>query len=141
DRVHDRERVQVHVLRVRAPERGRMRERHVAVPEHAAATAAELVAPGDARTAVSAPDQRLDADARADVHLPAPGGAVADALDHAERLVAGDDRQADGQYARVLLGVAPADAARLDAQERAVVVDVRDGQLPQLEPAGSGLHD
>src|SRR5207244_2925481 len=66
---------------------------------------------------------------------------VADALDHAERLVPGHDGQADGQDARVLLRVAPADAARLDTQQRAVVVDVGDGQLAQLEAARRGLHD
>src|SRR5439155_1271673 len=120
---------------------GRAVEGHVAVPEEPSPPAAELVAPRDAGPAVAAADDRLDGDAIADVHAPALRRPVADALDHAERLVPGHDGQADGQDARVLLRVAPADTARLDTQQRAVVVDVGDGQLAQLEAARRGLHD
>src|SRR5438034_3586846 len=139
--VHDRERIEVHVVRVRAPQAGRAVEGDVAVPEEPAAPAAELVAARDAGPAVAAANDRLDRDAIADVDAPALRRPVADALDHAERLVPGHQGQADGKDAGVLLGVAPADAARLDAQKRAVVVDVGDGQLAQLEAARRGLHD
>src|SRR2546426_5188849 len=111
------------------------------MPEEPAAPAAELVAAADAGPAVAAADDRLDRDAVADVDAPALRRPVADALDHAERLVARHDGQADGQDAGVLLGVAPADAARLDAEQRALVVDVGDRQLAHLQAARRGLHD
>src|SRR5215470_14550133 len=53
----------------------------------------------------------------------------------------GDERLPWGRAWRPALGIAAADAARLDAQEAAVVVDVGDGELPELEPARAGLHD
>src|SRR6185503_10519957 len=99
----------------------------VAVAEHAAAPPTLLVASGETRRAVGARNERLDRDAIAHVDAPALGGAVADPLDHAERLVPGDERHAHRQHARVLLGVAAADAAGLDAQEAAVGVDVGNG--------------
>ena len=139
--VHDRERVEVHVVGVRAPQPRRAIERNVAVTEHAAATAAHVVAPAAARGAVSARDERLDRDAIADVHAPALRRAVADRLDHAERLVSRDQRILHRDGAGVLLGVASADAARLDAEQRRVVGQLGYGQLAQLELARSGLHD
>ena len=45
-----------------------------------------------------------------------------------------------GSSALELLVVAAADAARLDAQERAVVVDLGDRQVARLELARRGLH-
>src|SRR5262249_50511779 len=95
----------------------------------------------EARATMAARDGRLHRDPIADVDAPALGGAVADALDHAERLVAGNHRILDRDGAGVLLGVAAADATRLDAQERAVVGDVGHRQLAQLELARSGLDD
>ena len=81
---------------------------------------------GEAGAAVAAGDQHLDRDAVADVDAPALGGAVADPLDDAERLVARDERPLGGEDPRILLGIASADAARFDPQEAAVVVDVGD---------------
>jgi hypothetical protein len=72
-------------------------------------------------------DQHLDGHAVPHVHAPARRGAVADGLDHAERLVPGHQREGDRQHALVLLRVAPADAARLDAQQRTVGVHVGHG--------------
>ena len=118
-----------------------MRQGHVAVAEHPAAPAAELVATLGARPAMAARDQRLHRDPIADVDAPAAGGAVADALDDAERLVARNQREAHRQDPGVLLGVAPADAAGLHAEQRALVVDVRHRQLAQLEATGARLHD
>ena len=66
---------------------------------------------------------------------------IADRRDHAERLVPGDERIPHGDRAGVLLGVAAADAARLDAEERAVGVDLGDRQLAQLELPRPGLDD
>ena len=115
--VQDGARVEVHVVGVRAPQAGRMRQRNVRVAEHAAAAAADLVAAIEAGAAVAAGDQHLDRDAVADVDAPALRRPVADLLDDAERLVSGNHRIRDRQHAGVLLGVAAADAARLDAQQ------------------------
>src|SRR4029079_17694797 len=98
--------------------------------EPGAAATADVVVPGDARPAVPARDRRLHRDTVADVDAPALGGAIADARDHAERLVPRHEGIADGDRADVLLGVAAADAAGLDAEGRAVVVAVRDRPLP-----------
>src|SRR5439155_4391838 len=136
------ERVEVHIVRVRAPEAGRVGERDVAVPEETSgASSAHLVATTDAGRAVAAADDALDRHPIADVDAPALRRPVADPLDRAERLVAGNDGQPDGEHARILLGVAAADAARLDAEESAVVVDVGDRQLAELQVAGRGLDD
>jgi hypothetical protein len=47
-RVHDRERIEVHVVGVGSPDARRARERHVAVPEEPAPAAADVVATGQA---------------------------------------------------------------------------------------------
>src|SRR5581483_9365900 len=112
-----------------------------AVPEHAAASATERIPSRDARTAMPAPDERLDRDPIADVDAPPLRRTVADLLDHAERLVPGNEREPDREHARVLLGVASADPARLDAEEPAVRVDVGNREVPKLERARPGLHD
>src|SRR5439155_9684419 len=90
--------------------------------------------------AMAAGNQRFDGDPIADVDPPAARRPVTDALDDPERLVAGDERETDGQHAGVLLRVAATDAARLDPEERALVVDVGQGQLAQLERARPVLH-
>src|SRR5262249_6418688 len=139
--VHDRERVEVHVVGVGAPEAGRTVERDVAVAEHGTAPAAHRVASPAAGGAVAAGNQRLDRDPIADLDTPALGGAIADGLDDAERLVPGYEREAHRQDAGVLLGIAAADAAGLDPQEPGVVGQLRQRELPQLERARSGLDD
>src|SRR5262249_40382291 len=91
--------------------------------------------------AVAARDHSLDRDAVADVHAPALGGTIPDRLDDAERLVSRYQRIRHRNGAGVLLGVAAADAAGLDAEEPRVVGQLGAGQLAQLELARSGLHD
>ena len=139
--VHDRARVEVHVVGVAAPEPGRVRQRHVAVREHRPAPAAHLIAALETRATVTARDRRLDRDTVADVDLPALRRTVADRGDHAERLVSRDHRHRDRDRAGVLLHVAAADAARLDAKDRALGVDRGNRQLAQPELARSLLHD
>src|SRR5262249_52734449 len=77
----------------------------------------------------------------ADLDTPALGGAIADGLDDAERLVPGYEREAHRQDAGVLLGIAAADAASLDSQQPGVVGHLRQRELPPLERARSGLDD
>ena len=118
-----------------------MRQRYVRVAEHAAAPAAHLVAALDTGATVPTRDQGLDGDAIAGVDAPAFCGTVTDLLDDAERLVPRDHRQAHRQRAGVLLDVAAADAARFNAQQRAVVVDLGNRELAQLQLARPGLYD
>ena len=98
---------------------------------------AEAVVAADAVGAEAAGDERLDADAVALLDAPAAGGLVADLGDAADGLVAGDDGEADGERALVLLVVGAADAAGLDLEEGVVGADLRDRQLAELEGAGA----
>ena len=111
------------------------------MPEEEAARAADLVATAAAGGAPTARDRGLHRNAVADVDAPPLRGAIADALHDPERLVTRDDREAHREDAGVLLCVAAADPARFDADEAAVVVDVGDRQLAQLEAARRGLDD
>src|SRR6202023_2350387 len=80
------------------------------------------VAPGQAQVAGPAGDEDLHGDPVADVDPPALGGGRSDLLDDPQGLVARDHRQPAGTHRPlVLLDVRPADAAGLDAQQRAGV--------------------
>ncbi len=102
-----------------------------------------LVGAGEAEPAAPAGQERFDRDPVAGAEPPALGRARADLVDHAHRLVAGDERVLDAdrrvELPPVLLDVGTADAAGLDAQECVVVTDARPGQLDQLERTGTGL--
>ena len=142
DRVHDRVRIEVHVVGVRAPQPGRVaraarRRGRTCRRGRDTPGSARRDRRGSGRSGISA----STATRSPTFDPPALRGAVADALDDAERLVPGNQRHAHRDDAGVLLDVAAADAARLDAQQRAVVVDVGDRQLAQLELARPGLHD
>src|SRR3990172_4852228 len=141
DFVDDGVGVEVEVVRVATPEAGRHVDAHVAVGVETAVPGAEAVGAGQALAAVAAGDGRLDADAVARLHSPAPGGDVADLGDAADGLVAWHDRKADRKRALVLLVVGAADAAGLNLEEGVVGADIGKGQLPQLESAGSCLDD
>ena len=144
DRVQHRVRVQVHVLGVAAeqprPDVGP--EQSVAVD--AAPAAALRAVAGTAELALPAGDQRLDRDAVAGRHAPALGGALADLVDHAERLVAGDRRPAGPAHLVkapvVLLDVAAADPAELHPQQRVVRTHPRSRELVDLERPRPGLN-
>ena len=142
DRVHDRVRVQVHVLGVAAVEPEAALGRVVAAVA-AGPVLALHVLPGQAQVAGPAGDEDLHRHPVADRDSPAGGGGRRDLLDDAERLMTGDHRQPAGAHrALVLLHVAAADAARLDPQQRAVVgADDRARELAQLHLPRSGLDD
>src|SRR5262249_25192738 len=115
--------------------------RDVRVAEHRAAAATELITAFATRLAMATGHEGFDGDAIADVDLPTLGGTVADALDDTERLMAGDQRQAYRKQTGVLLGVAAADAARLQPQQRTVLIDVGNRQLAHFQRTGTGLNN
>ena len=87
----------------------------------------------------AARQERFDRDAIALAQVPARRGVDADLVDHADRLVAGDQRVAEiddaVEFAAVLLDVGAADAARLDAQDCVVAPDRGSGELDELDRA------
>src|SRR5262249_54935131 len=134
--LHHGIRRQVHVLGVPAPQMRRLADIRVAVGAAALGTRAWLPAP--------APPPLPPALARAHghpialAHAPARGGASADLFDDAERLVTRNDgiRRVIlvlRLRALVLLVVAAANPARLDAQQAVVVADHRARKLARLE--------
>src|SRR5438132_977982 len=107
--------MQVEVLGVPAPERGRLVERRAAAIGARLITAGLIVA-REAQIATATGNQDLDGDAVAHVHAPAPGGVLADFLDDAEWLVTRDRGPATSAHMpQIALDVAAADAAALDA--------------------------
>src|SRR6266545_2275719 len=141
DLVDEGVRVEVEVVGVAAPEAGRQVDAEIAVGVHAAMAEAQRISAADAVRTEAAGDERLDADAVALLDAPAAGGLVPDLGDPADGLVAGDDGEADGQHALVLLVVGAADAAGLDLEQRVVGADLGQGELTELEGARGGLDD
>jgi hypothetical protein len=76
--------------------------------------------------ASTARQEDLDGDAVAFVDAPPPRCVRADAFDHADGFVSGDERVSGREDARVLLVVGSAQTARFDAEKRIVVSDVRE---------------
>src|SRR5438552_1707040 len=116
--LHHRIRRQVHALGIAAPEMRRLADVRVAVG--AAALGARARLPAAARLALSAAVARTHGHAVALTHAPPRRRTPSDLFDDAERLVAGNHRVRRvvlvlGLRALVLLVVAAADAARLDA--------------------------
>src|SRR6185295_16530841 len=112
--LHERVRAEIHVLRVPAPQIGRLGDVGIAVGAAARGAGARV----EARAGRAAPAAvaRAHGHAVALGHAPALARPGADLLDDAERLVAGDDGELHvllgrGRRAFVLLVVAAADAA------------------------------
>src|SRR5207248_7570845 len=102
--------------------------------------------PAPARLALPAAVARAHGDPLALGHAPARARAGADLLDNAERLVSRDHGIRRVVLvlrlrALVLLVVAAADPARLDAQQRVVGADRRPRELARLERARLGEDD
>ena len=122
---------------VGAPEPGWLGQRNVRVD---ASRVAQVIAAGETRTAMATRQHRFDRNAIADVDFPAARRAIADLGDASERLVARYHRHRRAQLAFELLVVGAADAARLDAQDRRIVVDVGDRDVARFERPNRRLH-
>ena len=94
---------------------------------------ASLIRAGAARIAVTARQEHLDRDPIALAHAPASRRPRPDPFDDTDRLVAGNEREAREQLARVLLVVRTAQTARLDPQQPVVVPDRGDRELARVE--------
>jgi hypothetical protein len=144
DPVHKAVRVEVQVVGIRAPQRGRLDvDRDVRVTRHAAVPDARLMVSLDAVLAGATRQQRLHDDSVALPHAPAPARVPADLRDATDGFVSGDDGVAEPGVVLtlVLRPVAPADAARLDPQQGIVVTDRWQRELPHLQRARRRLDD
>src|SRR5262249_61198597 len=135
---------QVDVLGKAAPQVGRLLGRRVAVADRIGIVApvgilAVAVLAEMAPLALAAGDVVLDEHEVALAESLAPGELAAGLGDHADVLVAHDDRRV-GRRLLVELDVGAADAGHLHLHEGAVGRDVRHGKLAQLRPARTGTH-
>ena len=96
--------------------------------------------PADTGVAAVARQHRLDGDPITNIDAPAPGGLVADCLDDPERFVPRNHRHRSLQDPFVLFVIAAANAASFDAEDGAVVGDLRDRQIAGFEFARRRLH-
>ena len=126
---------------VAAPEAGGERRRAEAEDGETTVAAAEVGSIGEALRTAAAGEEGLDGDAIAGLEAPALGGGVADLVDDADGLVAGDDGVGGAEGAFVLFVVAAADAAGFDAEDGVVAGDVGDCDLLHAEIARSVLDD
>ena len=131
--------------RVAAPQAGRLVDvdHPVHVGESVALAAAVLTSP--ARVAGAAREKHLDGHAVAEPDAPPFGRRIADGLDPAHGLVAGDEAEARRDRPGEQLVVGAAEPARFDPQQSVVVADLGPRELSAHERArlleDEGLDD
>src|SRR6185312_9683837 len=132
--------IEMDIFAEAAPQAGRHRHRGEAVHLVHLDAAAKIVAAGRAEGAAAARHIFLHGDAVALLDAPALRRVAPDAMDVADDLVAEDDRRRETLRPRAGIGrpVDAADARHLDAQCRGLVVDLRHGQLPEIDRTRTG---
>jgi hypothetical protein len=81
----------------------------------------------------AARQEDLDRDAISFTNVPAPRGAVSDAVDHTDRLMTGYERVSRKQLTGVLLVIGSTQTARFYPQQCVVVADRRERELVESE--------
>jgi hypothetical protein len=101
----------------------------------ACAVTSTPVLPRPAGRAIATRLKHLDRDPVPGRYTPAPRGGRPDRLDDPDRLVTGDQRKPAGKLAGVLLVVGPAQPAGFHPQQRVVLAQNGNGDLPEHQPA------
>src|SRR5262249_17626821 len=105
-----------------------------------AVAGAAAVEPGLAGLALAAGLEHLHRHALAGTHAPSGLRILADRLQHADHLVAGNEGVGGGQMAGVLVVVGAAEAAGLDAEPALARADGRQREAAALEAPRLGQH-
>src|SRR5260370_5939126 len=145
DLVHRRVRVEVHVLGHSSPQRGRYMGGYETACNDLRAWPSDAASPEiplDAVAAMAASQPRLDRDPVALLETPSARRLSADFLDHADPLMPRHDRQLQAHAVElpvVLVDVAAANSARLDAHQDVVGTNSLQLELLQLVSAVAPL--